>query len=318
MILKIGYDSDTVASVQRMLNFLGYLDKPEDGGESPEFAPLEEDGVFGPLTEKVVLDFQESEGILRDGMVGPVTMSALEESYMGRVMELNSPGASSVDSMPDRMVFSAVPSDKYLGSYKQVYLRSDAASAYKKVYEAVKAAGGIMTASAGVRSLKTEGSPSRSATSFHYLGLAFDLYLYGAMWDLEKDPYVVARESERLYRVYVRCEPGLAEKQGIVETTVENVISHRERMNGRPVKGHFLDLTALFEENGFGYIPARAGFEEGGSMLKAEWWHFQYERGLTPMVSTFGRELLRVYSEETLQGTTPWKYRNHIFKRNWF
>ena len=93
--------------------------------------------------------------------------------------------------------------------------------------------------------------------------------------------------------------------------------TYRSRKRSRTVEGRFIDLTALFQEKGFARIRARKSFFSGGTWLGAEWWHFQSEQSLEPKVSTFGGELLRVYSEETLLPTPPWRYRDRIFKVNW-
>ena len=39
--------------------------------------PLSQDGIFGPLTENAVKDFQESYSLVPDGIVGPLTWGAL-------------------------------------------------------------------------------------------------------------------------------------------------------------------------------------------------------------------------------------------------
>ena len=100
--------------------------------------------------------------------------------------------------------------------------------------------------------------------------------------------------------------------------TLKNVITYEDRIGtGKAVSDHFLDLTKLFEEHGFKGIRARRRFEEGASMMGAEWWHFQYEKGLISKVTTFGSELLKVYSRETLKGTAPWKHRDRVWGINW-
>ena len=53
-------------------------------------------------------------------------------------------------------------------------------------------------------------------------------------------------------------------------------------------------------------------------MMAAEWWHFQWESGLVEGASTFGQELLKVYSETTLEETAPWNQRERVFKWDWF
>ena len=131
------------------------------------------------------------------------------------------------------------------------------------------------------------------------------------MVDPETDPFLVQRMEENNYTLFARCE---TEPD---ETELDNIITYDSRLEGTSVKGAFLNLTELFEKKGFVSVKPRAGFEAGDSILNAEWWHFQYEAGLIPQHSTFGGELLKIYSEDTLEGSEPWKYRNHIFKRNW-
>jgi len=121
---------------------------------------------------------------------------------------------------------------------------------------------------------------------------------------------VIASDGDRYWRVYARAAGG--------ENMEIDAASYNSRQRSRKIKGRFLDLTALFEAEGFARIRARKSFFTGGTWLGAEWWHFQYEKGLEPGVSTFGGELLRVYAEETLRPTPPWQYRDRVFKINWW
>ena len=178
MILKPGSSGDTVESVQKMLSFLGFLVKSRDKVGRLHFKELKKDGVYGSETQGIILNLQKSEGLLRDGIIGPITMRAMESAYTARVLELNTPGISSVDGMPDRYVLESIKGDPYLLAYETVYLRSDAAGAYREIRETVTSRGGRLPLSAGIRSLQIGGTGSRSVLSFHYTGLALDLYFF--------------------------------------------------------------------------------------------------------------------------------------------
>jgi hypothetical protein len=235
------------------------------------------------------------------------------------VLELNIPPIESVSPSHQYLV-ERVPAVKWQNSgYEHVSLRSDVAAEYRKVFDAVHTAGGLMTSSGGLRSLNATVTRNRSAVSFHYLGRALDLYIYSGMVDPSSDPYVIEREEARKYRVHARCSKKNNPDATLPpELVVKNAVSYSNRTEGREIRGNFLDLTALFEKHGFQPIKARRRFEEGDSMMGAEWWHFQHTRGLIEGVTTFGYELLKLYSEETLVGTPPWQERDRIFAINWF
>jgi hypothetical protein len=215
-----------------------------------------------------------------------------------------------MEEHPDRLPFVRVPADPYRDGYDRFFLRADVAEAYQRVREIVTEAGGKLTSSGGRRSLTARVSPSRSATSFHYTGRALDLHVGSGMESPARDPFVVASDGDRLWRVYVRA-PG-------AEVREVEAVTYRSRKGSRKVEDKLLDLTALFEAEGFTRIRARKSFFSGGTWLGAEWWHFQYELGLEPGVSTFGGELLKVYSEETLLDTPPWRFRDRVFQATWW
>ncbi len=296
-MLQIGDSGEDVRTLQESLTLLGYRPGPADG-------------VFGSKTEDAVIEFQDAEGIYSDGIVGPQTQAMLEGALREWVTEQHSPGVESVESSPDRLPFVRVPADAYRDGYDRFFLRTDVADAYMKVRDVVSAAGGRLTSSGARRSLTANVSPSRSATSFHYTGRALDLFVGSGMERPGSDPYVVAPDGDRLWRVYARAPEG--------QSMQLDVLTYGRRKKTRTVEGTFIDLTALFKEHGFERIRARKSFFNGGTWLGAEWWHFQYELGLEKGVSTFGGELLRVYSEETLRDTPPWRFRDRVFGRNWF
>ena len=68
MVLKLGSRGNEVKVLQEKLN-------------------LKEDGIFGPLTEEAVKDFQRSNGLEVDGIVGANTLSKLNLSVNKRTIK---------------------------------------------------------------------------------------------------------------------------------------------------------------------------------------------------------------------------------------
>lgn len=302
-MLKLDSRSDQVETVQKWLGELGFNPGPVDG-------------IFGANTEKAVIRFQETANLYSDGVVGPTTMEALEKAYMEHILEINSPGIDATDATEERYVFVRCQADKHEEGYGHLYLRQDAAEAYTKVLNKVHDLKGILTSSGGKRSLQAKINANRSATSFHYLGLAFDLYIWSGMEDPENDPYIIRIDdlTERRLEVFVRCK-----SKKVEEVDIDDVVRYHDPGLQHTIKvtGRFISLSKLLKKHGFQPIRARRRFIEDGIPLAAEWWHFQYEKPLIPYVSTFGGELLKVYSMQRLEGTPPWHFRNRIFKTNW-
>ena len=311
MSLQLGMRGESVKSVQEMLNFLGThvaAGPPED-----DLVPLRVDGDFGARTESAVTEFQREHGTLADGKVGPITLQLIEAEYRSARLSFDSPGADSMEGAPERLTFEAAPAHAYKQGYSRVWLRSDVAARYRKIFEAVDGAGAKLTSSGGKRELNAPVSAGRSATSFHYSGRALDLFLYSGMVNPATDPCVIVRDGEPLlHRVYARCNDGSGS-----QLTLENVVTYSNRKATLTATGRFIDLTALFAGQGFQRIRARPNFPSGGDAIGAEWWHFQDETGLVKGQSTFGGELLKVYSEATLASAPPWKFRDRVFGVNW-
>lgn len=260
------------------------------------------------------------------------------------------------DGTAARLPFVRVPADKVPGydGYDGMQLRADVAAAYTAARDELRALGGVVTSAGGKRALDAAVGEGRSATSMHYLGRAFDMSIYSGMVDPARDPYVVemppkghealdwragiARKSNDAARtaieggtskpgkwhwvVWARLPeaPAAAAKHLEFRDTVAAPVTYRERRGTKDleVKGPFVNLTKLLAHHGFSPIQARSAFFTlNGGMINAEWWHFQYEGGLVPGVTTFGHELLRVYSEATLAGTPPWGHRHKIYGREW-
>lgn len=305
---RVGDQGESVREIQRMLNLVGAWVEREENGVA-RYLPLAEDGDFGLRTEAAVATFQQDQSILADGVVGPITYAALEQACAEA--QARGPSLHSL-APPKEYRIVRVPAAPWRNGLTGFYLRSDVAARYQVVYDEVASRGGILALSAGLRSLWAQAGPGRSATSFHYTGRALDLAIYGGMQSPVTDPYVIARDAPRKYRVYIRCRDGAGDCR-----EVPNVMTLHQRDGSERVTGHFVDLTALFEAQGFEPIQARPTFEGGGPYMGAEWWHFQDQTGLTPGVSTFGDELCKIYSESELADTPPWRYREHVFGHGW-
>ena len=323
-MLEKNSTGDAVAAVQRMLAFLGYRGQRKRGN-GVETVPIKDDGEFGDVTESAVLSFQTEHGLYADGRVGDTTMDALSRAFALRQQELTVPGpaagfATAGLSVSGILPFERVPCDKWGEGYDGIWLRADSAAAYRQVKAEANQQGAMITSSGGKRELNASVGPNRSATSMHYTGRALDLFIYSGMQDPIGDPYVIERLGDRRYRVWARCFPDRLTKAANLppEVTVSNIVTARKRINGVQVKGRFIDLTTLFANYGFRPIRARPKFEAEGDYLGAEWWHFQYEDGLIPQVTTFGSDLLRAFPRATVEPTPPWQFRDRVWQVDWF
>jgi hypothetical protein len=295
MNVRLNSRGEDVKSVQEILTRLGY-------------SPGAIDGWFGEKTEDAVVRFQEEHDLYGDGIVGPSTWGALKQALAIHADEQTGP-ETETDAQTGMMEWVRVPADQYRDGYDRFFLREDAAAAYMRARERVVEAGGKLTSSGARRALNAHVSASRSATSFHYTGRALDLHVGSGMENRSRDPFVVASDGDRYWHVYARAEGG--------EPMEIDAVTYGSRNRGHAVSGRFLDLTALFQAEGFQRIRARRSFFTSGTWLGAEWWHFQYETGLVRGTSTFGGELLKVYTEDQLRPTPPWRYRNRVFGVDW-
>jgi hypothetical protein len=291
MLLKKGSSGHQVVELQEGLEAVGY-----------ELGSC--DGAFGPATERAVKAFQSDQGLTVDGLAGRGTIGALNKLLEAKGHDLVGEDDQSEELVPptEKLSWVKCPADKFPGrdGYTRVTLRSDAGEAYNALYEEVHSLGGIITSAGGRRGLASKAGAARSKKSMHYTGLAFDMALPTGMKDPAVDPYVIEDIGGRRWRVWMRCEGG-------EEKTIEGSYDK------------FVDFTALALKHGFHSIRARRSFFTGGSYGGAEWWHFQYERALTPGVSKFGEELLKVYPLSKCQQFVYWnEAKDCIFGKNWF
>jgi hypothetical protein len=289
MILRKGNVNNAVKKLQQLL---------KDSG----FDPGTVDGWFGAKTESAVIEFQKSKTLQGTGIVDDETWGSLGVANPPKPKQPS-------------MSFISAPADVYKDGYSNFHLREDAAAAYRRVYDGVHLAGGIIPSSGAKRELNAVVGKGRSATSLHYTGRAIDLFIASAMQKPETDPLVVvadaAASNKNLWRVYVKAGEGKGE-----ELTLEAYKYTTGKTETKKVSGWFLDLTGLFDQNGFKRIGHWSSWPK--EYITAEWWHFQYVAGLALGKTTFGDELLKVYPEARLAETPPWKYRDYIFNGSGF
>ena len=71
--LAVGTRGENVRTMQRMLNGIARA--------NPSIGTLAEDGIFGPLTQAAVREFQRLFGLVQDGIIGRMTWYAIVEEY---------------------------------------------------------------------------------------------------------------------------------------------------------------------------------------------------------------------------------------------
>ena len=320
-ILKIGSRGEQVSVLQEGLAYLG-------------FHPGVSDGIFGRNTGDALSSFQAKKRILSDGIFGPSTErvynDALGDSGSEYRISLGSPAQKQlvVPDEEDLLSWVRCPADKFKsrGGYTRTTLRSDVAVAYRALYDEVHSLGGIITSAGGKRSLSSKASPSRSKKSMHYVGRAFDMALPTGMQNPDTDPYICCRDntgSGRKFFVWCRTENEDVPERTLTATYVTSKKNSRGKrytlLKTKQVTCRAFNFTAIAKKHGFERISARSSFFRGGSYGGAEWWHFQYENGLIPAETTFGEELLRVYTMEQAKSFVYWdEAKDCSWQTNWF
>lgn len=301
MILKKGSKGTDVKELQRALKELGYNVGVADGN-------------FGPATERQVEKFQEANDLFTDGIVGKGTLKVMNEQLPVRYQ-------FQIDGEPDpeetfmKLPWTKVQADQIEGSegYSYFRLRKDAAEAYNAFRSDVLSLGGVITSAGAKRSLSdSKPTASRSLKSLHYTGLAFDMALDSAMNNPKKERLVVEEVGDRNWEVWCRTE-----NENVPVRKIEAYTYNNTKII---VEDRFFSITELARKHGFEGIKCRRSFKSGGSYLGAEWWHFQYEKALEPGVSTFGGELLKMYSLAEVKSTfQPWEtVKNAVWQESWY
>ena len=294
-VLRLGDKNSYVLHLQR------YLHSPT--------TPIAIDGDFGPATERAVTAFQEEHGLYGDGVVGPLTWAALSQAPVNR------------EPVRVRKLIRVDVGPTPPGGYGHLRLRDDAAADLQKAFNKMRLIGAEPTTSGGTRSLTARVNATRSAVSMHYLGLAVDLWVGGAMSNPNQDPYVVTRPESggRYWRVWCRG----SDRRLTPDASVPDLLAVRSGRAPVVVPGaSFYDLTALLAVHGFRPIRSRLASWTGIATDRklhsgTEWWHFQYERALKEGM-LFGDCLRAIYTEKQLVGTPPWRFRNYVWREHAF
>lgn len=297
------------------------------GGTYPELIPCTEVLVqlgllaeptdeFTEAVEVAVETFQADCGILVDGVIGPVTLAKL-----GVTVPDDGDEGEDQDEPPKpekkRLALVVVRADLIelrgktgLASWR---VREDIAPSLLEILAICHAAGVQVGSAGGLRNLNAKVTSNRSATSFHYAGLAIDLDTRVAMVNLATDLFYVVREG-RYFRLYAKATPGTP---GVVQLSLDACYIYGRSVRTETITEHVLDVTQLFLDRGWNRVPPRRRLFTEGDHMAGEWWHFQHEGTLQRGVTTFGDALLTIYSEDDVDSTPPWKFRSAVFGKGW-
>jgi len=312
MVLKVGSKGEDVKKLQAGLNSLGYQCGTADG-------------AFGAKTEDAVEAFQEANDLYGDGVAGPNTIQAFNAKVAAEFkigVTVEAPKVAITEPSTKLGLVTVTCEKMGHGGYTSMKMRADAAEKYKALHAEVLTLGGGITTAGCVRPLSAGGGAAQSATSLHYCGIAWDLSLDSGM-QKTTDCYLVENLGDRKWRVWMKCVGVSASivPSITVNATICSTVNGKTQMKVVQVTGQYVDFTALAAKHGWFPIRGRKSFYTGGSYSGSEWWHFQCEALLTPGVSTFGGELLKVYDEATIKSTFRGDWaasKGATWKENWF
>lgn len=312
MLLKKGSTGTAVASLQQGLEDLGY-----------ELGTV--DGAFGKKTEDAVKDFQSKNGLAADGIVGDKTLQVMDTALKAAGKD-----GAEFDDQPEeappvlkevavKMGWVMCPADRVPGKdgYGSTILRTDAAEAYKAFKAEINSLGGVVTSAGGRRALSSGAGPARSKSSMHYTGLAFDMSLATGMQNVSKDPFLCVRvPGTRKWTIWCKSDKAPLVFVDAVTCSTRN---GKTELKTTKMNVKAFNFTEVAAKHGFVNISARKSFFEGGAYGGAEWWHLQYDKALTKGVSTFGEELLKVYTLDQAKKFIYWEeVKDNVFGVNWF
>ena len=168
----------------------------------------------------------------------------------------------------------------------------------------------------------SKSSPARSKKSMHYVGRAFDMALPTAMQNPDKDPYLIENAGDRRWTVWCKTDDVNVPEQSIEASYVVTKRNSKGKrytiIKTKEVTCRVFNFTDVAKRHGFRSIRARRSFFKGSAYGGAEWWHFQWEEGLTKGTSTFGEELLKVYTLAECKRFAYWdEAKDAVFGVSW-
>ena len=260
---------------------------------------------------------------------GSETMDYSQVQYLGEDIPTSEPQAKLVRIDFDEIRYD-FPAGKGGTSAK---LREDAAHNMLKIKETVNALGGILCHIGTLRNLnKACTSQNCSATSFHYTGMAMDLYTHAgsihSTADVEKCEYIieydnaqVSRKGDPYFIVWARSDKPGAEHGGFKteKRTLNAVQARRGKPPGIiPVTGYFMNLTAIFAAYGYKRVNGRKTFYTKSGPGASEWWHFETHLGLSARKTTYGETMEKIYSVSKLTGKPPYNHKRRRWTGGYF
>jgi len=211
-------------------------------------------------------------------------------------------------------------------------MREDAAQPLRSVVDVTQALGSSLVSKETIRPFTSPMNPGSSATSFHYVGLAIDLWRLAGLSpnaDPAQQQYVIQYDpGDKLtypttprFLVWARGTDAVVEKDGRVykcEYRTLDVLDTRRSFKKRTppeivkVTGYYFNLTQLFKDYGFSRIhKSRSKFYTQSEEKTAEWWHFEYHPKDLVAGLEYGELLMTVFPPPDMGGKKgpPWRSR---------
>jgi len=255
-----------------------------------------------------------------DASTGSATMDYSQVQYLGEDIATSEPRAKLVRIDFDEIRYD-FPTGKGGTSAK---LREDAAHNMLKAKEVVNNLGGIICHIGTLRNVsKPCTSQNCSSTSFHYTGMALDLYTHaGSIYskaDVDKCEYIIEYDNNEVsskgdpyFIVWARSDKPGAEFGGF--KVEQRTLSAVKTRSGRPpgiieVTGYFMNLTAILAAYGYKRVNGRKTFYTKSGPGASEWWHFETHIGLSARSTSYGSVMEKIYTVDKLSGTPPYEHK---------